>query len=683
MLSVAALLALGACNGGGKSQDQKSNSEPDVTSSEEPGIDPVVNLDDLEEPTMEIEFDVIEDTCMINPKAKTYIDAMEEQEKTLDKPYHFSSLYGPDDYAKIAAASDKGDGTTYADADTGGVDVCQILNRNDYGNDCKNYPIKLTWDDDGSYDNAKVKFWSTEDQSDVREVAVKVENDKVVAELDNLFRARKYRVQVENDGDYSQSYEFTTGDYPRTITMGGVHNVRDIGGFPTSYGVRTNQGLMYRGYYIDDKSGGHGVNYSDEVQRVQEEVMKIGYEIDLQKESETNGRTQSALNSEATPCDYICRTLVSYENFLKEDSYQNLPEVMHIMAQSDEKHTYFHCWGGADRTGMLDFFINAILGVSYTDLIEEFELTTQTNNKRCHMHNSSSAHYPKFMDAFINGNGINWKNYDPEKTVNENCYNWLIEVPKVNPDDIERIREIMLPGYADGELDEKKLIPEYTAEEEWQTNSLAHWQVAKEDPNVKCNWGRHTGTECSVCGYGKQGGGDQPSSSEPSGEVDYTLPIGGRVWTESAPQNNSDGKPYIQMTAGDKSGVKIKFADFGPGSTASISSGKINPQNDETVYLEYKIKAPKAGEYQLVMNGRVSQSGLGMKLSERAFKVTLNGASVAIEDTQTNVLTADGDNDFVAAPTINLTGNEDTVTIACPNYRIVFTDGSYLTFIEH
>ena len=61
---------------------------------------------------------------MINPKAKEYIDAMEEQEKTLDKPYHFSSLYGPDDYATLAAASDKGDGTKYSAKETGGVDVC-------------------------------------------------------------------------------------------------------------------------------------------------------------------------------------------------------------------------------------------------------------------------------------------------------------------------------------------------------------------------------------------------------------------------------------------------------------------------------------------------------------------------------------------------------------------------------
>ena len=683
VLIAASLLALGACN---SNNNQKSSNEP----ASNPGGDssiPVeegVVLTDIETPNADIDFDEIEDTCMINPKAKVYIDAMEEQEKTLDRPYHFSSLYGPDDYAKIAAAADKGDGTTYADADKGGVDVCELLNRNDYSNDCKNYPIKLTWDADGlDYDGAVVKFWSKEDHSDVRQAPVVVGEDKISAELPNLFRATKYRVQVITaDDDVSQGFEFETGDYPRTITMGGVHNVRDIGGFMTSYGVRTNQGLMYRGYYIDDKSGGHGVNYSEEVQKVQEEVMQIGYEIDLQKESETNGRTQSALNSDVTPCDYICRTLVSYENFLKEDSYKNLPEVMHIMAHSDEKHTYFHCWGGADRTGMLDFFINAILGVSYTDLIEEFELTTQTNNKRCHMHNSSSAHYPKFMNAFLN----EWAGYDDSKTVNENCEKWLLEVPQVAEEDIERIREIMLPGYAEGELQKDKLIPTYTPDGEWVSDDLAHWKVAKEDANVKCNWHRHDGAECSVCGHGKQGGGQQGGGQQGGNETtDFTRPIGGRVWTESAPANNSDGKPYIQLNDAStgKKGVKIKFADFGPDSTATISSGKINPQNDTSVFLSYKIKAPKAGAYQLVMNGRVSQSGLGKTLSERAFKVTLNGASVDVENTVTDILTADGDNDFVAAPTINLTGNEDTVTIACPNYRIVFTDGSYLMFIEH
>ena len=477
----------GGQGSGQQGGDQSGNQNNNPLNSE-------VVLSNVSTPNMEISFDDITDTCMINQKAKTYIDAMEEQEKTLDKPYHFSSLYGPDDYARIAIAADKGDGVTYAAADTGGVDVCQILSKYDYSNDCKNYPIKLTWNDDGSFDDAKVKFWSTEDKSDLRETTVSVSGGKVTASLENLYRARKYRVQVVNGNQVSQGYEFTTGDYPRTITMGGVHNVRDIGGFMTSYGVRTNQGLIYRGYYIDDKSGGHGINYSDAVQKVQEEVMHIGYEIDLQSTSETNGRTASALNSNVTPCDYKCLTLVSYENFLKQNSYKNLPEIFSIIANADNNHVYFHCWGGADRTGMLAFFINAICGVSYTDLIEDFELTTQTNNKRCHMHNSSSAHYPKFMDAFINGyfdNGITWNGFDPSATVNENCEKWLLDVAHVDAADIERIREIMLPGYSSGNLDAHTLIPSYTASSSKNYDAQGHWDAAIENSNVRCNYARH------------------------------------------------------------------------------------------------------------------------------------------------------------------------------------------------
>ena len=674
LLSTIAILALSAC-GGGKRDNKPSSSEPQE--GQKGYVDPVVDLSDAVTPNMEIAFDDIAETCMTHPNVKTYIDAMEEQEKTLEKPYHFSSLYGPDDYAAIAAASDKGDGTKYDAKDTGGVDVCQILNRNDDGNDCKNYPIKLTWDDDGSFANAKVKFWSTEDQSDLRETSVSVSGGKVTASLENLYRARKYRVQVINGDQVSQGYEFTTGDYPRTITMGGIHNVRDIGGYVSSYGVRTNQGLIYRGYYIDDKSGGHGANWSDAADKVQKEVVQIGYEIDLQKSSETNGRTTSCLNSSEVECDYKCLTLVSYDSFLKQDSYKNLPEVMHIIANSDEKHSYFHCWGGADRTGMLAFFINAICGVSYTDLIEDFELTTMTNNKRCHMHNSNNAHFPKFLNEFMN----NWSGFDMNATVNENCEKWMIDVAGVDPDDIERIREIMLPGYAEGELKIDKLIPNYTPKDEWVTDELSGWQVANEDANVKCNWHRHKGTPCSICNYGGEVN-PQPSSSVPEGPVDYNEVIS-HVWTVSKKENNSDGKEYEQLNdaAKGKVGVRILLTNISSTSIASYDSeGKLPKEADQSV--TYQIKAPKAGTYQMIMNGRVSDASY--MLGKRGITVTVNGTAVNIDgDNRDGGLNGAGDNDFVIAPSVQLTGNEDTITVACRYYRIQFNLSSYVTFAEH
>ena len=635
-------------------------------------VEPEVTLSDVATSNMQINFSQVTDNCMVAPRVKTYVDAMEAQEKTLDRPYHFSSLYGPDDYAKIAAASDKGDGTTYAAADTGGVDVCQILTRNN--GDAKNHPIQLSWNNNGnSFSSAKLKFWSTVDQSDLREVDLS--SNATSASLANLYRARKYRAQiVTSDGKVSQGFEFTTGDYPRTITMGGINNVRDLGGYMTSYGVRTTQGLIYRGYYIDDKSGGHGKNYTDEAGRVHEEVMKIGYELDLQSSSETNGRTTSCLSG----ATYKCLTLVSYENFLKQTSYQNLPEVFSILANADQKHVYFHCWGGADRTGMLAFFLNAILGVSYTDLMEDFEITTETNNKRCHMHNSSSAHFPKFLNAFIN----QWNGYDANKTINENCEKWLIEVAGVSSANIEKIRTMMLPGYASGTLDAKKYIPTYTPKGDWKTDDLAHWKVAEEDENVKCNWGRHVNNPCSVCNA--ENGNGSGSGSQGSGEVQVLV----RNWDPNpTSKTNSDGKEFFQLTDTSNKvvGVKIAITNYtvesdASSSTALGSDGKIGPVNDKSAILTYKITAPKVGSYQMIMRGKSSSSGAEKTLSERNFTVKLNGQTVDIQNSRIAVTTTNGD--FVAAPTINLTGNEDIIKITCSDYRIVFDTSSFIIFAE-
>ena len=678
LISAAVLLALSACGGKNNNSSKSSPSGPSGDGYiPAPYVDPEVNLSDVETPNMKINFANVEDTCMVNPKAKTYIDAMEEQEKTLDKPFHISSLYGPDDYASLAVASNSNNGANIPAANKGGVDVCEILDRNDYSNDCKNYPIKLQWNNGSvTFDSAKLKFWSTEDQSDLREVSLGA--NATSAELPNLFRARKYRVQLVAGDQVSNSFEFTTGDYPRTMTMGGVHNVRDIGGFVTSYGVRTNQGLIYRGYYIDDKTNGHGKNYDASVQAVQEEVMKIGVELDVQENSSTSGnygRTSSCLNSSVTPCDYEIYTLVAYADFLQEKSYKNLPKIFELLANADEKHVYFHCHGGADRTGMLDFFVNAILGVSYTDLIEEFELTTQTNNKRCHMHNDQYAYFPKFLNAFVN----DWADYDPEKTVNENCEKWLKEVAKVDSNDIEKVREIMLPGYAEGKLDVNERIPVYTPDESfWETDDVCHYQYALEDSNVKCNWGRHKVVDgvCTICDHG--GEGDDQGEED---DNDFTK-VKSHVWTVTKSENNSDGKQYQQIKDNNKNkvGVRILQSDISASSEGSFDSDNRLPTDGKSV--TYKVKAPKAGTYQMVMNGRVADGKY--KLSERGIVIKLNGVEVSIDgNNRDGGLGFQGDIDFVMCPSIRLTGNEDTITVACRTNGIGFNPTAYLVFAEH
>ena len=65
ILSMAALLSFTACG---------PSKKGDSSSVEQGYVDPEVQLDDAFDKTMDIEFDEIEDTCMINPKAKVIKD---------------------------------------------------------------------------------------------------------------------------------------------------------------------------------------------------------------------------------------------------------------------------------------------------------------------------------------------------------------------------------------------------------------------------------------------------------------------------------------------------------------------------------------------------------------------------------------------------------------------------------
>ncbi|MEE3402442.1 MAG: hypothetical protein VZR76_05505, partial [Candidatus Enteromonas sp.] len=88
-------------------------------------------------------FNAIASTVMVEDKVKEYVDAMKEQEKTLQYEYRISPLYGPEDFGYQGA--DKDDNyNSYAPEETGGVDVQDYLNRNLYGGDCPCKPIVIS-----------------------------------------------------------------------------------------------------------------------------------------------------------------------------------------------------------------------------------------------------------------------------------------------------------------------------------------------------------------------------------------------------------------------------------------------------------------------------------------------------------------------------------------------------------
>ena len=480
LLSAVLTLCITACNNGNNNKSNGSEDSKPNSSSMAPEA----------EPTMDIEFEKIENNVMVPSYVQEYIDAMHEQEGKITYPHRVDRLNCNMTWQEAANQSDKGDGTTYDDDHSGGVDVCQMLNRN---MKYENIPIEIKWKDEVSAD-AKLVAWSKDDKSDKREFPV--EAGGLSAKLPNLFRNTKYYYQLVDGDDASQMKNFVTGDYTRMITMGDISNVRDMGGYMTSYGVPVNQGLIYRGGEMapeafSDGGNRHSANWTEAAQKVQEEVMNIGLELDLRTKSGSGNMTESPLNWEGEweapnynpaltdktenvngKAQYVRSAINSFDSFItdqnrkseSDNAGRNLPkEIFEYFANADKQHVYFHCWGGADRTGVTGFLLLGILGVSYTDAIIDFELTTLTNNKRCHMHNSQNAHMPKFLNLFVSGyeferDGQKYPYvFDEEATFNQNAANMLMAMG-IEEETIEQIRGIMLPGYAEGLLEENEMV---------------------------------------------------------------------------------------------------------------------------------------------------------------------------------------------------------------------------------
>ena len=200
--------------------------------------------------------------------------------------------------------------------------------------------------------------------------AVKVDTNETSVVVSDLFVATTYYWQVIThtaDGENpSNVYSFTTAQTPRFISIAGVGNTRDMGGYTTEDGrYRVKQGLLYRGERLDEAT-------SEGIAKALD-VYKIKTELDLR---------YSAIDKTFVSGDtsYLGES-VNYINIPGMHYYEALsnPEEMNaelsVFAEEENYPIYIHCSAGKDRTGTLAFIIGALLGVSEEDLCIDFELT--------------------------------------------------------------------------------------------------------------------------------------------------------------------------------------------------------------------------------------------------------------------------------------------------------------------
>ena len=185
-----------------------------------------------------------------------------------------------------------------------------------------------------------------------------------------------------------------------------------------------------------------------------------------------------------------------------------------------------------------------------------------------------------------------------------------------------------------------------------------------------------------------------PHPAEPTWPDECPEVIDTTSWTAGTAEKNSYGKDYIPLTGADGSvGVKMALADYDPDSAGAIDSdGKITPQNESSAYVTFKLKAPKAGVYQMILKASVSSSGDEHPFageSSRGFDVLVNNY-----DDQDNVygsrLFSDANLDYTekrafvfALVQLNGPEYEDEISFRNPYYRLKFDIAGDIVFAEN
>ena len=156
----------------------------------------------------------------------------------------------------------------------------------------------------------------------------------------------------------------TSDDLPRNIYCDGVTNFRDIGGYKTKHGKRVEQGLIYRCAALNYKSN-IGITESG-----LETLDRLGIktEIDLRGNEESGYISQGYLGNDM---GYF-RVPMVYEGNALTANFEQIKEVFDILAQEDNYPLIFHCAIGTDRTGLIAFLINGLLGVDVRDLYLDY-----------------------------------------------------------------------------------------------------------------------------------------------------------------------------------------------------------------------------------------------------------------------------------------------------------------------
>lgn len=216
--------------------------------------------------------------------------------------------------------------------------------------------VEFTWESDG------VSVFELAEDAEFLHVVKTAEILGNGIRVGNLKIAQTYYWRVNG----SMPFRFTTADIaPRWMLAEGCSNIRDAGGWVTAEGRRIRQGLLFRGSELDIHHTVTGIGI-----RAFRDDLRIKTDLDVR--GEVFGKRFSSEMGEDV--DFVNLPVAAYEQFIA--NREVCKQVFDILCDKKRYPIYYHCWGGADRTGTMALLIGAVLGMSDEQLILDYELTS-------------------------------------------------------------------------------------------------------------------------------------------------------------------------------------------------------------------------------------------------------------------------------------------------------------------
>ena len=232
--------------------------------------------------------------------------------------------------------------------------------------------IQIKWESNlENVEEYEIEFGLKDDFSDAEKQTMSATSRKL--NVYNLYKDSTYNVRVtavRKTGNKSATATFKTTDIgPRVMKIGGLCNVRDLGGYKTERGKTTVQGKIFRGGQLSQNANWSvydNIVLNAAGKKYMSEVLGVKTDFDLRSQAENKGLTESPIPNARLEYYNVGGYLSA---FTDAAGYK---KVFSALADETRYPVYIHCTGGADRTGTVSFLINALLGVDEKTLIQDY-----------------------------------------------------------------------------------------------------------------------------------------------------------------------------------------------------------------------------------------------------------------------------------------------------------------------